>query len=173
LLTGRSIVSAIAHRVNPRARENMPGDMLQWIIQNIGTVPLLYTMARSRNVEVDSHGVVNRVVHNLRNLGIAFQVRENGHLTVTVTVDARELQELRERITERKRTGKRASGKRKAQPATAARSNAESSTTTEGSAGRLCAATTARHGSAGTSQELGMGVSSTRCTGGRVLSRPI
>jgi hypothetical protein len=79
----------------------MPGDMLQWIIQNIGTVPLLYTMARSRNVEVDSHGVVNRVVHNLRNLGIAFQVRENGHLTVTVTVDARELQELRERITQR------------------------------------------------------------------------
>jgi hypothetical protein len=77
----------------------MPGDMLQWVIQNIGIVPLLYTMARSWNVEVDSHVVVNHVVHNLRNLGIKFQVRENGHLTVTVTVDAHELQELRERIT--------------------------------------------------------------------------
>jgi hypothetical protein len=81
----------------------MPGDMLQWVIQNIGTVPLLYTMARSWNVEVDSHVVVNRVVHNLRNLGIKFQVRENGHLTVTVTVtvDAHELRELRETITRR------------------------------------------------------------------------
>jgi len=75
--------------------------MLQWVIQNIGTVPLLYTMVRSWNVEVDSHVVVNRVVHNLRNLGIKFQVRENGHLTVTVTVDAHELQEMRERITRR------------------------------------------------------------------------
>jgi hypothetical protein len=81
----------------------MPGDMLQWVIQNIGTVPLLYTMARSWNVEVDSHVVVNRVVHNLRNLGIKFQVREHGHLTVTVTVtvDAHELRELRETITRR------------------------------------------------------------------------
>jgi hypothetical protein len=79
----------------------MPRNMLQWVIQNIGTVPLLYTMVRSWNVEVDSHVVVNRVVHNLRNLGIKFQVRENGHLTVTVTVDAHELQEMRERITRR------------------------------------------------------------------------
>ena len=79
----------------------MPRNMLQWVIQNIGTVPLLYTMVRSWNVEVDSHVVVNRVVHNLRNLGIKFQVRENGHLTVMVTVDAHELQEMRERITRR------------------------------------------------------------------------
>jgi cell division protein ZapA (FtsZ GTPase activity inhibitor) len=76
--------------------------MLQWIIQNIGTVPLLYTLARSWNVEVDSHVVVNRVVHHLRNLGIEFRVHERGQIAVTVTAAiARELQELRERITQR------------------------------------------------------------------------
>jgi hypothetical protein len=81
----------------------MPRNMLQWVIQNIGTVPLLYTKARSWNVEVDSHIVVNRVVHHLRNLGIEFEVGEGGHLTVTVTngTIVRELQELRERITQR------------------------------------------------------------------------